>query len=416
MLATVVGMPRDARAIPVFARKYETSCQTCHTAYPKLNPFGEAFRRNGHRFPAGEEVDSTKKEPVALGQEAHKRVFPNAIWPNDLPGASPLAVALGSSMTYTPGPPNQVSFAGVGANITFTAAATLGDSFSGWAGATVMAMPRPTGGETTSISIERVFMNVTPFEQPWATLRVGRIETGALPVTMHRTLGYAPWLGATTVFDNPFSLDPTQLGIEANGVVAAGRLGYTAGVVAGPNNLVNPSKDVYGRVSYKLGGMRMDGIGGATESDPWRETSATFGVFGLSGIAMIGDPAVATQEDAFSLMGGDVNLLFRDLNLIVAYERGANHRPALAEPNEPKDHWNFFAQLDYVLFPWLIPTARAERRFITEHAVEDRLSGGVYFVLRANVRAQILAAAQRTEGAGQHLTLTQAQGGLNVAF
>ena len=35
-------------AIPAFARKYKTSCATCHTGYPKLNAFGDAFRRNGY--------------------------------------------------------------------------------------------------------------------------------------------------------------------------------------------------------------------------------------------------------------------------------------------------------------------------------------------------------------------------------
>ena len=39
-------------AVPVFSRKYQTSCQTCHTIFPKLNPFGQAFRLNGYRMPA----------------------------------------------------------------------------------------------------------------------------------------------------------------------------------------------------------------------------------------------------------------------------------------------------------------------------------------------------------------------------
>ena len=39
--------------IPAFARKYKTSCATCHNGYPKLNAFGDAFRRNGYQFPAG---------------------------------------------------------------------------------------------------------------------------------------------------------------------------------------------------------------------------------------------------------------------------------------------------------------------------------------------------------------------------
>ena len=37
-------------AIPAFARKYKTSCVTCHTVYPKLNPFGETYRINGFQF------------------------------------------------------------------------------------------------------------------------------------------------------------------------------------------------------------------------------------------------------------------------------------------------------------------------------------------------------------------------------
>ncbi|MGA2256689.1 MAG: hypothetical protein ABSG53_18735, partial [Thermoguttaceae bacterium] len=43
-------------AIPTFARKYATSCITCHTVYPKLNDTGEAFRRNGFQFPTNEDV------------------------------------------------------------------------------------------------------------------------------------------------------------------------------------------------------------------------------------------------------------------------------------------------------------------------------------------------------------------------
>ena len=44
-----------AEAIPTFARKYETSCSTCHIAIPKRNTFGEAFRKNGYKMPEGED-------------------------------------------------------------------------------------------------------------------------------------------------------------------------------------------------------------------------------------------------------------------------------------------------------------------------------------------------------------------------
>src|SRR5476649_1969028 len=88
-LAAMLSAP--AHAIPAFARKYGTSCETCHTVYPKLTPFGEAFRRNGYRFP-GVDSDFVKQEAVQMGQEAQKGMFPHTVWPGTLPGSVPIAV------------------------------------------------------------------------------------------------------------------------------------------------------------------------------------------------------------------------------------------------------------------------------------------------------------------------------------
>ena len=88
-LALILAAP--ARAIPAFARKYGTSCLTCHTVYPKLTPFGEAFRRNGYRFP-GVDSDYVKQETVPLGQEQNKKTFPDSVWPASLPSSLPVAI------------------------------------------------------------------------------------------------------------------------------------------------------------------------------------------------------------------------------------------------------------------------------------------------------------------------------------
>jgi len=37
-------------ALPIFARKYNLQCTTCHFAFPRLNAFGRAFRQNGYRM------------------------------------------------------------------------------------------------------------------------------------------------------------------------------------------------------------------------------------------------------------------------------------------------------------------------------------------------------------------------------
>src|SRR3989338_4874145 len=81
----------DASALPVFARKYRTSGTPCHIGFFKLNPFGEAFRQNGYAIPGGQEARLVKEEPVALGAEAWKRVFPEEVWPGAIPSTVPVA-------------------------------------------------------------------------------------------------------------------------------------------------------------------------------------------------------------------------------------------------------------------------------------------------------------------------------------
>ena len=47
--------PRDAEAIPAFARKYRFSCTTCHAPFPRLKPYGAEFAGRGFRVEGGAE-------------------------------------------------------------------------------------------------------------------------------------------------------------------------------------------------------------------------------------------------------------------------------------------------------------------------------------------------------------------------
>ena len=87
----VLGGVPSAEAIPAFARKYATSCMTCHTVFPKLNAFGTAFRLSGYRMPK-ETEEMIKEKPVSLGAPAYKKLWPHAIWPGEISSAVPLAV------------------------------------------------------------------------------------------------------------------------------------------------------------------------------------------------------------------------------------------------------------------------------------------------------------------------------------
>src|SRR5713101_7471922 len=87
----VLGIASTAHAVPAFARKYQTSCQTCHIVFPKLNGFGEALRLRGYRMP-GETEEMVKQPPVSLGAPAYKKLWPQAIWPGEISSSVPLAV------------------------------------------------------------------------------------------------------------------------------------------------------------------------------------------------------------------------------------------------------------------------------------------------------------------------------------
>ena len=87
--AVVATVPKSS-AIPAFSRKYQTSCSTCHNNYPELNDFGEAFKKNGFKFPKDDEP-FVKDPPVLLGAKAQKEAFPDAIYPGEIPGSLPIA-------------------------------------------------------------------------------------------------------------------------------------------------------------------------------------------------------------------------------------------------------------------------------------------------------------------------------------
>lgn len=59
LVSSLAFWTTDAEAIPVFARKYGMSCNSCHTMFPKLTKMGVAFRERGFRFaPGKDDLDS----------------------------------------------------------------------------------------------------------------------------------------------------------------------------------------------------------------------------------------------------------------------------------------------------------------------------------------------------------------------
>lgn len=64
LIVTILCLSETAYGIPYFARRYNTTCSTCHVLPPKLNQKGEAFVAQGYRLEGIEPVNT----------------FPFAVW------------------------------------------------------------------------------------------------------------------------------------------------------------------------------------------------------------------------------------------------------------------------------------------------------------------------------------------------
>ena len=130
------GQTTRTFGIPAFARKYQTACATCHNNYPELNDFGEAFKKNGFKFPKDDET-FVKEVPVLLGAKAQREAFPKAVYPGEIPGSLPLGFRYSGFATYSSKQPLSIGFLPrtdlfVPNTFTLIAAGSLGPTLSFW--------------------------------------------------------------------------------------------------------------------------------------------------------------------------------------------------------------------------------------------------------------------------------------------
>lgn len=381
-----------AYSIPAFARKYKTSCATCHTGFPKLNAFGESFRRNGYQFPGGTDQEFIKEDPVSLGSDGNKKAFPDAIWPGSLPGSSPISLFLNGEVDYNPKVDPRFTFGELGSSIEAVAAGTLGEDLSFWGQLAI--------NSDGTVELNRIFLIFSNLVGDSYALnaRVGVIEPGLFSFSTHRAWMEDFWL-TTRPFseDMGWSIEETQKGIELNGMVK-GRFGWNAGVVEGFGS-PHTDKDFYGHVTYKFGGLPLDGVveGGPAPNNakPYFDNSVTVGAFGYAGKATLG-PDSLQQEDSFTMFGADVNLYYEEFNLFGGIGIRHDKQPFLEDPlSQSANTAVWFTELDVVAYPWLLPGLRFESwnghaldptSGLTVSYTDVQFVPGVVVLLRPNVK------------------------------
>ncbi len=296
----IVGMlfamfPQDSQAIPPFARKYKTSCTTCHWGtFPRLNAFGKAFHANGLRMPGGGDEVFIKDEPVAMGASAWSKLFPKAVWPGEIPGLPPIGILSKFNFDVTRERPQDFRGGDGG-----SPERSFDSEFSGFDDLEVLV--GATFGETLSFfaagmwgETERAYLNYTPFifgEQGLLNVRIGKLDLRSNPASNHlkqiRKRNYFMNEMPVLPAGNLFGWHPGHNGIEfwgsKNGPGGKGGLEWAVGIVNGAmgdgeghlvgdgdardiaDNVmaegvdlfteINNGKDWYVTASYKIGGM-----------------------------------------------------------------------------------------------------------------------------------------------------------------
>lgn len=399
VLLVFLLLPSQVFAVPAFSRRYETSCATCHQAFPRLNAVGESFRLAGFRFIDDERY--RKVQPVELGDEAYKRLWPRALWPSDVPRTSPLSFVTrlmgegdldGSrrhAVTFLF--PEEIEFVWVG---------NIGEDIALYGD--VIFLQKDFGGQESrswgTLKGWIQFQDVLGDNK--LNLRVGTVGTQTMGLFTARDANfygthyylYTSWLmpkikpaaaGLAGFSGNNFSIGP-QAGLEVNGF--GRRWFYAGGVVSGdliapasgpPDSAISfmgmgrgGANDLYLQLAYKFGGAPFDR---SSEQQPqtltagaefWRDDSTTLSLFGYRGRSTIravhADDTVHEEDDAFWRLGASVQRQIRDLSIGAAWIEGNNNRPYGILSSEAVGSRTWHVETLYFAYPWLLPYARYE--------------------------------------------------------
>lgn len=300
-LLLVGGLCEQAAAIPVFSRKYETACITCHAGFPKLNSVGMAFKRNGYQFPSDDDL-LIKDEPIEMGKEHYEDLWPDSVWPSTLPHLPPVALRgrLGvNQFLDTPHDNPDLDFQ-FPMDFTLLTSGNFGEDISWYAGMVLAGRGGHGGGghgggghggaeEAAGLEpeLERLFVqfsNLFAWSQyddddgmreghHWLNLprhalnlRIGQLEPQVVAPwsSIHRQIGITARLpNVATTGTNSFMFEPALRGFELHGVLRQYN-SYAVGLVNGngvgtawDNNL---PKDFYFRVARKWFGYPLDGV------------------------------------------------------------------------------------------------------------------------------------------------------------
>jgi len=431
MWAILASVPKTS-AIPAFSRKYQTSCTTCHSNYPELNDFGEAFKKNGFKFPKDDE-SFVKEPPVLLGAKAQKEAFPGAVYPGEIPASLPVAFRYSGNFNWNASQPKPVQATAfvprtdlfVPNTLTIISAGSFGPNLAFWIDNDISAgASGANGGLGDGYLRYNDIGHVLGLPLNALNVRFGQFELD-LPFSQARSIYPSAYdvfsqtnvAGGAGTTNNPFVLGTPQRGIEFGGYPNNGNFTWSVAVMDGTNSAyglnntltARNTKDVYVRVSQRFNLERdpesRNAIQAAGPTGPRDHTSVRFGAFyyhgtneqnyGGSQFSFLG-----TISEPFYRVGGDIRFKYRHLELfgvgMVGHDDNhiVNTVAATIAPAHAVSYTGGFVGTNYWLFPWLIAYTRYDfvnsptdfANGVSQYRTRNRYSPGFQILVRANIK------------------------------
>lgn len=383
MVVVLLVTPNRSYAIPAFARKYGTSCTTCHLDFPKLNDFGKAFKDAGFKFPKDDE-SMLKEPPVMLGAEAQKQAWPNAVWPGEIPGNVPVGLRMNNFFQVTGNNRNKFnSLAPAGTTPQFIpstdfetgffslfTAGNFGGDIAYWVDDDISVSGDNAAGGLGDGYFKFVDLGrVMKMPKDSLAVRIGQFELD-LPFTQARSINLSPYdiyaetsIGAMTPFAaqqnvvNNVNMATPARGVEVSGGHLYGGYHYSLAVfdqsslgVAQSGNASpyvpsatasafggvgfgsdSNTKDIYARFSYRFNLERDKAVRkevqAAGNMGPRDHTYLNLGTFYMHGDSNLGlslptqapTATVLYATSPFYRIGGDFSFNYRTFNLFGLY-------------------------------------------------------------------------------------------------
>ena len=337
-----------AEAIAAFSRELKTECTTCHTIFPQLNEFGQAFEKNGFVWPGG--VEKSKK--IKVTQTEDERKSAEYIKLSGIPAMLPLSVSLGASYLYDDTKEDNFDQKFFSAQL-MAAGVVGGDRLGFWFNESLGSQ---SGGPTGPSQVW--FVARDPLGVP-VHLKFGRLSPD---LSLWKTTLNGRMLSQSATIDG-FSASGAQSGLEVSSIVAKrvqvvvginDRNNNTAAnapstvnakgeVVAGKAATTNSVNDFYGRIGVKFGGADYHGKEPDVDLDKdsvWDFLSVSFSAFGYSGSTSKGD---GINHD-LNRYGVEAEAAYKKLLLMFGATIGENNTDAA----EPIASSAFSAGFDYI--------------------------------------------------------------------